>query len=174
MPVDTVVMCRHDASQRTDPSHVAHEFTVNRQVEFADTDMAGIMHFSRFFTFMEAAEHAFYRSLGLSVDMEKTDKSLGVGWPRVKAECEYKKPLRFEETVTIRMIVREIRNRSVSYEFVFTKVDGAQDVEVARGRLTVVCVAKDKQTNQMKAVAIPSEIRRMIEVAPPGLLPDKD
>jgi acyl-CoA thioester hydrolase len=160
--------------QQRGSSAVAHEFKTKRQVEFSDTDMAGIMHFSRFFTFMEAAEHAFYRSLGMSVDMEKTDKSLGVGWPRVKAECEYKKPLRFEEVVDIHMLVREIRNRSVSYEFIFSKLDGSQTVEVARGRLTVVCVAKDKETNQMKAVTIPPEIRNKLEVAPPELLTNKD
>src|SRR3954454_25408688 len=32
-------------------------FKISRLVEFADTDMAGIMHFSAFFRFMEAAEH---------------------------------------------------------------------------------------------------------------------
>ncbi len=154
--------------------NVAHHFTTTRQVEFADTDMAGIMHFSRFFTFMEATEHAFYRSLGLSVDMDKTDKSLGVGWPRVKAECEYKKPLRFEETVEIHLLVRDIRNRSVSYEFIFLKSNGPCPVEVARGRLTVVCVAKDKQTQQMKAVAIPADIRNKLDVAPPELFAAKD
>ena len=67
------------------------EFRTTRMVEFFETDMAGIMHFSNFFRFMEAAEHAFYRSIGFSVDEEK---SLGLGWPRVKAECEYRHPLR--------------------------------------------------------------------------------
>ena len=64
---------------------MAYEFRMKRPVEFYDTDMAGIMHFTNFFRFMEAAEHAFHRSLGLSVDWEKAEKSLGVGWPRVKA-----------------------------------------------------------------------------------------
>ena len=35
-----------------------------RRVEFAETDMAGQVHFSNFFRYMEAAEHAFFRSLG--------------------------------------------------------------------------------------------------------------
>ena len=42
---------------------MAYEFKMKRQVEFADTDMAGIMHFANFFRFMEVTEHAFYRSL---------------------------------------------------------------------------------------------------------------
>ncbi|MEL7264077.1 MAG: hypothetical protein AAFP69_04590, partial [Planctomycetota bacterium] len=42
-------------------------FSIQRRVEFRDTDAAGIVHFSAFFPFMETAEHAFLRSLGLSV-----------------------------------------------------------------------------------------------------------
>lgn len=135
------------------------EFMTKRRVEFADTDAAGIMHFSRFFTFMEQTEHEFYRSLGFSVDWEKHE-SLGVGWPRVKAECEYLKPLRFEDVVEIHLIVREVKNRSLLLEFTFRH----EGEEVARGRLTVVCVAKDPVTKKMKAVAIPAAIRTKLEV----------
>ena len=35
------------------------EFRTTRMVEFFETDMAGIMHFSTFFRYMESAEHAF-------------------------------------------------------------------------------------------------------------------
>lgn len=134
------------------------EFRTKRRVEFADTDAAGIMHFSRFFTFMEQAEHEFYRSLGFSVDWEKHE-SLGVGWPRVKAECEYLRPLRFEDEVEIQMVVREVKNRSLLLDFAFWH----RGEEAARGRLTVVCVAKDKTTGKLKAVAIPNEIRQRLE-----------
>jgi len=44
-----------------------YEFKLTRRVEFAETDMAGIMHYSNYFRFMETAEHAFFRSLGLSI-----------------------------------------------------------------------------------------------------------
>ncbi len=33
-----------------------HEFKIVREVEFYHTDMAGIMHYSNFFSFMEPAE----------------------------------------------------------------------------------------------------------------------
>ncbi len=133
-------------------------YTTKRRVEFADTDAAGIMHFSRFFTFMEQAEHEFYRSNGFSVDWEKHE-SLGVGWPRVKAECEYLKPLRFEDEVEIQLVVKEVRNRSLVLDFTFRH----KNEEAARGRLTVVCVAKDPLTKQLKAVAIPAAIRAKLE-----------
>ena len=57
----------------------AFEFKLTRRVDFSDTDMAGIMHFSNFFRFMEAAEQAFFRSLGFSI--YDTRRHPGIGWP---------------------------------------------------------------------------------------------
>ena len=57
---------------------MAYEFKAIRRVEFADTDMAGIMHYSNFFRFMETAEHAFFRSLGLSIVTDKVDAAGGL------------------------------------------------------------------------------------------------
>ena len=45
-------------------SEIASEFHTTRRVEFADTDMGNLVHFSRFFVFMETAEHEFLSSWG--------------------------------------------------------------------------------------------------------------
>jgi acyl-CoA thioester hydrolase len=140
-----------------------YEFKATRRVEFSDTDMAGIMHYSNFFRFMETAEHGFYRSLGFSVVMPETDPRLG--WPRVHAECDYKKPLRFEDLVEIQLLVKEKRSKALIYFFRFSKLSEASAIEVARGLLTIVCVAHHSD-GSMKAVAIPPEIGDRIEVAP--------
>ena len=141
---------------------MAYEFRANRMVEFSDTDMAGIMHFSNFFRFMETAEHGYYRSLGFSVAMEE---SLGLGWPRVKAECEYKHPLHFEDVVEIHMLVRKIGARSITLDFRFSKTENGERIEAATGRLTIVCVARDAE-GRMRAAPIPAEILEKIQVAP--------
>ena len=44
---------------------MAHEFELRRRVDFHETDMAGIVHFSNFFRLMESTEHEFFRSLEL-------------------------------------------------------------------------------------------------------------
>ena len=137
------------------------DFKVERRVEFSETDMAGIMHYSNFFRFMETAEHAFYRSLGYSVVMAHFDPPLG--WPRVHAECDYFKPLRFEDLVEIHLLVKEKKNKSISYVFRFFKLNGERE-EVARGGLTVVCVAH--RDGVMRAVEMPAELAEKIEAAP--------
>ena len=74
---------------------MAYEFKLVRRVEFFETDMVGIVHYSNFFRYMETAEHAFFRSLGISVVTRQVDPP--VGWPRVHADCEYRQPLHFED-----------------------------------------------------------------------------
>ena len=72
-------------------------FQTQRRVEFRDTDAAGIVHFSVFFAYMEEAEHEFLRSIGLGVMMEIDGAR--ISWPRVKAECNYRNAVRFEEEI---------------------------------------------------------------------------
>jgi acyl-CoA thioester hydrolase len=142
------------------------EFKMIHRVEFADTDMAGIIHFASYFRYMEVTEHAFFRSLGFSINTRTPE--FQVGWPRVHVSCDFERPLRFEDEVEVHLRVREKRQKSLTYDFVFRQVNGSPGIEVARGALTAVCVALDSQTSQMVAVPIPEAIARQIEVAPDG------
>ena len=64
---------------------MAHEYRTRRRMEFADTDMAGTTHFSRFHLFMEQAETELLRSLGLTVQGGTDDEGNVIGWPRLAA-----------------------------------------------------------------------------------------
>ena len=144
-----------------------YEFKHTRRVEFAETDMAGIVHFSNYFRMMESAEHAFFRSLGFSIHGH--DNGTTTGWPRVSASCDYRAPLRFEEEVEIHLLVAEVRSRSIRYQFIFRKA--ADGTEVARGQMAAVCATVDKTTGKLAPVQIPDSIRAQITTAPPELLP---
>jgi acyl-CoA thioester hydrolase len=145
---------------------MAYQFKIRRLVEFSDTDMAGIVHHAVFYRYMESAEHAFFRSLGLSVAPPKTPAS--VGWPRVHTEADFSAPLRFEDEVEIHLLVAEKKSKALTYAFRLRKLNTPKPYEVARGAITVVCV---KMVNgRMKATNIPKEIADKIKVAPAGLL----
>jgi YbgC/YbaW family acyl-CoA thioester hydrolase len=141
------------------------EFSIRRRVEFVETDMAGIMHFSNFFRFMETAEASFYRSLGFSVVMIDS----GIGWPRVHAECDYARPLMFEEEVEVRLLVAERRKRSATYLFKFIKQENGQSVVAARGKFVVVCATKGPD-GRLAACALPELYNQKVEVAPAEVL----
>lgn len=143
------------------------EFKATRRVEFSDTDLAGIVHFSNFFRYMETVEHAFWRSLGGSVVMTQFDRPLGL--PRVHASCDYKRPLRFEDLVEMHLLVTELKTRSVSYQIRFRRIEPGPAEEVAVGKLTVVCACKGED-GKLQAVPFPAELASQIEIAPPALL----
>jgi len=146
---------------------MAYEFKTVRSVEFYETDMAGIVHYSNFFRYMEAAEHGFFRSLGFSVVTDHTHPR--IGWPRVHAACDYLQPLRFEDQVEIHLLVSEMKSKALGYVFRFRKLNAAPPLEVARGKLTVVCVTHDTE-GKMKATPIPKSVAERIQVAPAELL----
>ena len=137
------------------------QYETTRTIEFADTDMAGIAHFSRFFVFMEQTEHAFWRSLGLSVHMQHDGQILS--WPRLSTSCEYVNPVRFEDEISIAMKVTEKRPRTVTYGFDFSH----GDLEVACGELKVACCLCNPG-EKMRAIPIPESIASHLEVAPGG------
>ena len=143
---------------------MAYEFRMTHRVEFSDTDMAGLVHFSSYFRYMEATEHAFFRSLGLSIVMWDEFKA---GWPRVHVECDYSGPLRFEDEVEVQLRVRTKGEKSLTYDFVFRRVRPEPAVEVGRGSMTAACVTKDAN-GKMKAMPIPEPVARKIEAAPAG------
>ncbi|MDQ5979345.1 MAG: acyl-CoA thioester hydrolase [Verrucomicrobiota bacterium] len=142
------------------------EFRLVRTVEFSETDMAGIMHFSNFFRWMEACEAGFYRSLDLPLISFVPGNV--VGWPRVSASCSYKQPLRFNDTVEVRLLIKELRTRAVVFLFQFRKMDAAGQVRpavVAQGEIAAVCVTADA-AGKMVAQPIPAAVRAKLEPAP--------
>lgn len=125
-------------------------FEWSRPVEFYETDLAGIAHFSNFYRWMESAEHAFLREKGIPLHQG------GLGWPRVNANADFQKPIRFGDRVRVRVAVAELRTRSVRYAFEF-RVNDSEDLH-ATGSMTSVCV--DLAT--MKAVEIPARVREQL------------
>jgi 4-hydroxybenzoyl-CoA thioesterase/acyl-CoA thioester hydrolase len=126
-------------------------FRTRRRVEFRDTDAAGLMHFSAFFTYMEQAEHELLRSVGLSVLEREGDGA--VTWPRVSAACDFRRPLRFEDEFEIEVAIERMGEKSVTYVFHF--LHNGQDA--AAGRITVVCCRVEKSA-PVQSIAIPPRI----------------
>jgi len=140
---------------------MASEYRMRRMVEFAETDMAGIMYFANYFSFMESVEHAFFRSLGFSVHSGPNADSWG--WARRNASMTYERPLRFEDEVELHIRVIEKRTKAIVYETRFLLDTDEGQVEVARGSITAVCVQKT-ESGDIYAVTMPPEIDAAISV----------
>lgn len=129
----------------TNPAHEIH-----RRVEFHETDAAGLVHFSNFFRYMEACEHAFLREL--DVDPGGLSKDSETGWPRVHATCDYRAPARFGDLLAVRLFVGEVRERSVRYDFHIRR----DATLIAEGSLTTAHVST--ASGDVRAVALPAAL----------------
>jgi acyl-CoA thioester hydrolase len=137
---------------------VTKPFRTRRRVEFGDTDMAGIVHFSNFFRYMEAAETELLSSFGFSVTWREDDKRFG--FPRVSATCDFKSPARFADVLDIDVTVEEIGKKSIRYRFEFTR----NGQEIAIGRITSV-YCQETPDHRFESTEIPVEIRTKLASA---------
>jgi len=125
------------------------EFYYQRRVQFAETDLAGIVHFSWYFRYMEEAEHALWRSLGLQV----APQGEPLGYPRVAASCDFKAPLRFEDEFEVHVRVDAVGRRSLRYGFTLRRGDEI----LATGSMTSVCVKK-RPGEPVRSVELPEVV----------------
>ncbi len=134
-------------------------FRYSRRVQFGDTDLVGIVHFSMFFRYMEEAEHALWRAAGLPVIREAD----GAGWPRVSATFDYKAPLRFEDEFEVDVDLTDITRRTIRYAFTLRR-DGT-----VIGKGTLTAVSARKRNGGLEAIPVPEDVvarlRRAIETA---------
>jgi YbgC/YbaW family acyl-CoA thioester hydrolase len=136
-------------------------FTYRRLVEFADTDVAGIMHFSNFFRFVECAEHAFFRSLDHPVHLN--DGATQHGWPRLEVACTYHRAARFEQLLEVGLRIEELGTTTLRYRFEISIADTAPPALLATGAFTIIHVAIDTATHSLRKAPIPAPLRATLQ-----------
>ncbi len=141
------------------PAPKVRDFHYQRRVEFADTDMGGILHFSRYFVFAEEAEHAFLRSLGTSVEFEVDGQR--AGWPRLASSADFKAPARFEDVLDVHLRIRRKGRTSMTYAWEI-HCDGRL---LARGHTAAACCLMGLPEG-LKTVPIPASIADRLEEDP--------
>jgi acyl-CoA thioester hydrolase len=134
---------------------VSEGFRYSRQVKFYETDLAGVVHFSNYFRYMEEAEHALWQAAGLTVDRAGAE----LGYPRVSATFDYKRPLFFEDAFVILVRVHAQSKKTIKYTFTFTR----GDTVIGAGSLTIASATRDFQS--MRAVDVPPDVIPRLKAA---------
>ncbi|MEU9987040.1 thioesterase family protein [Streptomyces sp. NPDC048045] len=131
---------------------------IERRVEWPDTDAAGHYHHSTVVRWVEAAEAALLRRLGLAHLFGST--------PRVHFEADYRARLWFGDLVRIELGVTRVGAASLHYAFT---VRGKGDEEAATGRMVIAHSA----ARAPGATPWPAEVRDLLTkagVQPPEML----
>lgn len=136
------------------------ETRLTRRVAFSETDMAGVMHFSNYYRWMEDIEHAFWRTLGESVVTPPAAAAdHPVSWPRVATRCEYSAPAHFEDEIDLYFRVVNVGEKSYTFEVEFNRAGR----RIARAETTAVCCTM--RNGQFRAIPIPPPLRAKLSSA---------
>ncbi len=116
------------------------------RLDWADTDAAGIAHWTAVFRLVERAETALFTALG-------HPEVFGIA-PRTAVGVRYRSPLRFNQEVEVELTVTKAGATTIEYSF---EVRGPGQV-AAEGTLAA-CVV-DPET--MRTVPMPADLRALL------------
>ncbi|MEO8572467.1 MAG: thioesterase family protein [Pyrinomonadaceae bacterium] len=89
------------------------------RVRYAETDKMGFVHHSNYLIWFEAGRSDLCRARGFSYkEMEEQDKSLMVV---AESYVRYKSPAFYEDILTVRTKVAEVRSRSIRFIYEITR-----------------------------------------------------
>lgn len=139
------------------------------RVRYAETDQMGIVHHSNYLVWFELGRSEFCRARGFSYkEMEEVDNALMVV---AEAYCRYKSPAYYEDVLTIRTKLEEMRSRSI--RFVYEVVRASDNAFLAEGETLHLVTDKNKKVRSLpqqykeKLLQMPEDENAIPEDEPP-------
>ncbi len=135
-------------------------FTFATPVRFSDIDHAGIVYYPRFFHYFHLAFEELWRQrIGPRAYSELLDRDR-VGFPAVRAECDFKGPLKFGDTAEIVVSVARLGTKSITFRYrVYRAADERERSLAAEG--TVVCAVVDLAA--FVAITVPERVVTLLQ-----------
>ena len=132
-------------------------------VRFGDCDYAKIVYYPRFLHFCHVTmEELFAEVIGVPYHVAIVDEK--VGYPTVKVDADYRKPVGFGETILMEASVERLGNRSVDFRYEGRRKSDGETAFLIRSRAVAV------HMDEWHSVPIPEHHRKGFET----LLAPKD
>src|SRR4030095_8618353 len=123
------------------------------RVRYAETDKMGIVHHSNYLIWFEAGRSDLCRARGFSYkEMEEQDNALMVV---AESYVRYKSPAYYEDILTVRTQVAEVRSRSI--RFIYEIVRNSDETLLAEGETLHLVTDENK-----KVKLIPDSYRELL------------
>lgn len=119
---------------------VEHSF----RVRYAESDQMGYAHHSAFIVWFEAGRIEWLRAKGVSYRELETQ---GILMPVIEVHVEYRRPLRFDDEVTLRTSAALLGRSRICFTSLVYGV-GAEAPH-CEGRVTVACVGSDGRPRRL-------------------------
>lgn len=139
-------------------------FRFETPVRFSDIDHAGIVYYPRFFHMFHLAFEELWRArIGPRAYAELIDRDR-IGFPAVRAECQFLSPLKFGDTAEIAVSIARLGGKSITFRYRVSRIEGAPGA-AERSRTPsaegqVVCAVVDLA--KFVAVAVPERVIELL------------
>lgn len=115
------------------------------RVRYAETDKMGIVHHSNYLIWFESGRSELCRARGFSYkEMEENDNALMVV---AESYCRYKSPAYYEDVLTVRTRVAEVRSRAI--RFIYEIVRPSDGILLAEGETLHLVTDQNKKVRQI-------------------------
>jgi YbgC/YbaW family acyl-CoA thioester hydrolase len=146
-----------------------YEHTSTRKVEFSETDMAGLVHFSNFFKYMETAERDFFEACRSGPDPHRARRTRRLARGRGRS-ANFSAPLRFGDTIDIHLAVKSVKDRAIDYQFrIFRRNEDGSRTQAGKGHMTTI-LAKLNEGGELQSAELSDDLRKRITEAPAEVL----
>ncbi len=110
----------------------------NLRVRYAETDQMGVVYHANYFVWFEVGRVELLRTLGHSYrDLE----AAGINLPVIRAECDYRRPARYDDELEVRTTGRLISALRVEFRYELVRLD--DDTLLATARTEHVPLNRD-------------------------------
>lgn len=131
----------------------AKKFEIKIRVYYEDTDAGGVVYYANYLRFFERCRTEWMRFAGH--DQSALASEAGIGFVARKASCEYLRPARLDDQLTVGLEVEKLTRVRV----VFRQHVRRGDDELVTGTVEIACV--DMAT--MKPAPIPDFLYAKLE-----------
>lgn len=128
-------------------------FTIPVRVYYEDTDAGGVVYYANYLKFFERCRTEWMRQAGH--DQSALAAEAGVGFVARKASCEYLRPARLDDQLTVGLEVEKLTRVRV----VFRQHVRRGDEELVVGTVEIACV----DMASMRPAPIPQYLYQQLE-----------
>ena len=99
------------------------------RVRYAETDQMGVVYHANYFVWFEVGRVELLRALGHTY---RALEASGVNLPVIHAECDYRRPARYDDELEVRTIGRLISPARVAFTYELIRLADAELLATAR------------------------------------------
>ena len=119
-------------------------FETTLRVRYAETDQMAVVYYANYINWFEVGRTEMLRQMGLTYRQMEED---GLVLPVVEVKCRYKHPARYDDEITIRTWVVQLRASFMRFQYeVVRKSDGRL---LAEGESVHVVVGRDMKRTRL-------------------------